>query len=159
MDKFSLIVIGLLNKLSVSYWMTCVYLCCCFLWIASFHLSYKCRIIHCCCFVTKSCLTVATPWTIACQAPLSMRFPRQEYWSGLPLPSPGDLARSGVKPCLLHCRRKPEHKLSSDWIINSSDPESNYSVVYQSLFMGLSIFDQNTSKQNMISERTGILGT
>ena len=31
------------------------------------------------------------PWTIACQAPLSMRFSREEYWSGLPLPSPGDL--------------------------------------------------------------------
>ena len=34
---------------------------------------------------------LATAWTVACQAPLSMGFPRQEYWSGLPLPSPGDL--------------------------------------------------------------------
>ena len=33
----------------------------------------------------------ATPWTVACQAPLSMGFPRQEYWSGLPFPSLGDL--------------------------------------------------------------------
>ena len=33
----------------------------------------------------------ATPWTVAHQAPLSMGFPRQEYWSGLPLPTPGDL--------------------------------------------------------------------
>ena len=33
----------------------------------------------------------ATPWTVACQIPLSMGFSRQEYWSGLPLPSPGDL--------------------------------------------------------------------
>ena len=33
----------------------------------------------------------ATPWTVACQAPLSIEFSRQEYWSGLPLPSPGDL--------------------------------------------------------------------
>ena len=32
-----------------------------------------------------------TPWTVARQAPLSMRFPRQEYWNGLPFPSPGDL--------------------------------------------------------------------
>ena len=38
--------------------------------------------------VAKSCLTLATPWTIACQAPLSMGFSRQEYWSGLPFPSP-----------------------------------------------------------------------
>ena len=34
----------------------------------------------------------ATPWTVAHQAPLSMEFPRQEYWSGLPFPSPGDLS-------------------------------------------------------------------
>ena len=34
----------------------------------------------------------ATPWTIACQKSLSMGFPRQEYWSGLPFPSPGDLS-------------------------------------------------------------------
>ena len=44
-----------------------------------------------CCLVTKSCLTLVTPWTVACQAPLSMGFPRQEYWSGLPFPSPRDL--------------------------------------------------------------------
>ena len=39
----------------------------------------------------------ATPWTIACQAPLSMGFPRQEYWSGLPFPSPGDLPDPGIE--------------------------------------------------------------
>ena len=39
--------------------------------------------------VTKSCLTLATPWTVACQAPLSKGFSRQEYWSGSPFPSPG----------------------------------------------------------------------
>ena len=40
----------------------------------------------------------AIPWTVACQAPLSMEFPRQEYWSGLPFPSPGDLPNPGIKP-------------------------------------------------------------
>ena len=40
----------------------------------------------------------ATPWTIAYKAPLSMGFSRQEYWSGLPFPSPEDLADPGVKP-------------------------------------------------------------
>ena len=40
----------------------------------------------------------ATPWTAACQAPLSMGFSRQEYWSGLPCPPPGDLPNSGIKP-------------------------------------------------------------
>ena len=48
--------------------------------------------------VTKSCLTLATPWTIACQTPLSMKFSRREYWSGLPFPSPGDLPDPGIKP-------------------------------------------------------------
>ena len=40
----------------------------------------------------------ATPWTVAFQAPLSMGFPRQEYWSGLPFLSPGDLPNPGIKP-------------------------------------------------------------
>ena len=39
-----------------------------------------------------------TPWTAACQAVLSMEFPRQEYWSGQPFPSPGDLPNPGIKP-------------------------------------------------------------
>ena len=39
-----------------------------------------------------------TPWTIACQAPLSMGFSRQEYWRRLPCPPPGDLPDPGVKP-------------------------------------------------------------
>ena len=39
----------------------------------------------------------ATPWTAAHQAPLSMEFSRQEYWSGLPFPSPGDFPNTGVK--------------------------------------------------------------
>ena len=38
----------------------------------------------------------ATPWTVARQAPLSMKFSRQEYWSGLPFPSPGDLPNPGI---------------------------------------------------------------
>ena len=40
----------------------------------------------------------ATPWTVAHQAPLSMGFPRQEYWSGLPFPTPEDLPDPGIKP-------------------------------------------------------------
>ena len=42
-----------------------------------------------------------TQWTIACQALLSMKFPRQEYWSGLPFLSPGDLPDPGIKPTSL----------------------------------------------------------
>ena len=40
----------------------------------------------------------ATPWTVAYQVPLSMGFSRQEYWSGLPFPSPGDLPDPGIEP-------------------------------------------------------------
>ena len=43
-----------------------------------------------------------TPWTIAHQAPLSMEFSRQEYWSGLPFSSPGDLPEPGIEPGLSH---------------------------------------------------------
>ena len=41
-----------------------------------------------------------TPWTIAHQAPLSMEFSRQEYWSGLPFPSPGDLPNARTDPAV-----------------------------------------------------------
>ena len=43
-------------------------------------------------------LTLCDPWTVARQPPLSMGFPRQEYWSGLPFPFPGDLPNPGIKP-------------------------------------------------------------
>ena len=43
----------------------------------------------------------ATPWTVAYQAPLSMEFSRQEYWSGLPHPPPGDLPDPGIEPASL----------------------------------------------------------
>ena len=43
----------------------------------------------------------ATMWAVACQAPLSTGFCRQEYWSGLPFPPPGDLPNPGIKPASL----------------------------------------------------------
>ena len=43
-----------------------------------------------------------TPWTAAHQAPPSMEFSRQEYWSGLPFPTPGDLSDPGLEPAFLH---------------------------------------------------------
>ena len=48
--------------------------------------------------VAKSCWTFAPPWTVAHQTPLSMGFLRQEYWRGLPFPSPGDLPDPGNEP-------------------------------------------------------------
>ena len=54
------------------------------------------------CMHARSWLTLVTPWTVACRAPLSMGFPRQEHWSGLPCPPPGGLPDPGVKLHLLH---------------------------------------------------------
>ena len=48
--------------------------------------------------VTKLCLTLETPWTVAHQAPLSMGFSRQESWSGFPFPSSVDLPNPGIEP-------------------------------------------------------------
>ena len=44
----------------------------------------------------------ATPWTVACQVPLFMGFPKQEYWSRLPFPTLGIFLTQGLNPCLLH---------------------------------------------------------
>ena len=59
----------------------------------------------------------ATPWIVAYQVPLSMGFPRQEYWSGLPFPSPGDFPNPGIEPGYL--------KLQSDAL--PSEPPGNTS--------------------------------
>ena len=73
-----------------------------------FHLSqttvvccdYRCLI--CACVLSRfNCVRLFDPWTVICQAPLSMGFSRQEYWSGLPCPPPGDLPDSGLKPTSL----------------------------------------------------------
>ena len=76
-----------------------------------------------CAELLQSCLFV-TLWTIACQDPLSMGFSRQEYWSGLPLPSPEDLPDLGIEP------RSPAlqaDSLSSELQGNPDDVHDNYS--------------------------------
>ena len=54
-----------------------------------------------CAFVLSCVQFFATSWTVACQAPLSMEFSRQEYWSGLPCPPRGDLPDSGSEQASL----------------------------------------------------------
>ena len=60
------------------------------------------KLINLVCVCLLSCFShvqlFVTPWTVAHQAPLSMRFSRQEYWSELPCPTPGDLPNPGIKP-------------------------------------------------------------
>ena len=48
--------------------------------------------------VTQSCPTLRDPWTVACQAPLSMGLSKQAYQVGLPFPTPGDLPNPGMEP-------------------------------------------------------------
>ena len=61
-------------------------------------------------------VTLCDPWTVACQALLSMEFSRQEYWSGLPCPPPGDLPDPGMEP------RSPTFKADS----LPSEPPGNF---------------------------------
>ena len=60
-----------------------------------------------CTYVSQSSDFGSTPWTVAHQAPLSMEFSRQEYWSGLPFPSPGKLLDPHSEP------RSPTLQVSS----------------------------------------------
>ena len=70
----------------------------------------------------------ATSWTVACQAPLSMEFFRQEYWNGLPFPSPGDLPNPGMETDLLHCRR-----VFTIWAIRKAHHKHEPIFIYLSL--------------------------
>ena len=70
----------------------------------------------------------ATLWTVARQAPLSMGFPRQEYWSGLPFPPPGDLPDPGIKPA------SPASPALADKSITAESPRKASVVFTLSLF-------------------------
>ena len=63
----------------------------------------------------------ATPWTVAYQAPRSMGFSRQEYWSGVPFPSPGDLPNPGIEPGspVLQTDALPSEPLGKPWEFSS----------------------------------------
>ena len=68
-----------------------------------------------------------TPWTVARQAPLSMGFSRQGYWSGLPFPTPG----TGVKAKVLTVFFKARHDLLQPLIPSSSDPSPHFPLRLQ----------------------------
>ena len=63
----------------------------------SLDLNEKSCFIVCVCSIAQSCPILCDPMDIACQAPLSMGFLRQKYWSGVPLPSPGDRPKPGIE--------------------------------------------------------------
>ena len=68
--------------------------------------------------VTQSCPILSNPWTAAYQAPLSMGFSRQEYWSGLPLPSPYLLYTHIELPYLLHLVNMKKGAIAVDELVN-----------------------------------------
>ena len=77
-------------------------------WESAENVTYEFFFLPLCVLVSGHVWVFATLWTVACQAPLSMGFSRQEHWSGLPFPSPGDLPDSGFEPALqslLPCRQ------------------------------------------------------
>ena len=80
----------------------CVSLMCTAKWFGYIYICiYSCIFIflYMMCLVAQSCLTLCDPMDCSpCQAPLSMGFSRQKYWSGLPCPPPGDLPKPGIKP-------------------------------------------------------------
>ena len=91
-----------------------------------------------------SCLalsdTSATPWTGAHQAPLSTRLTRQEYWSGLPFPPPGDLPNPGIEPASPALRADslpPNHFGSHHWTVQ---------VIYKTL----------SSSQNVLLDKADL---
>ena len=97
------------NNLKIFYWMAW---CFCIMW----------RL--CCAELLSSVKLFATLWTVARQAPLSMGFSRQEYWSGLPCPPPGDLPKSGIetRSTILQADSLPSEaprKPKSLWIFSS----------------------------------------
>ena len=80
--------------------------------------------------VSKACLTLATQWTVACQAPLCMGFSRQEYWSGLPFPSPFIHSISNVI-----CQSESPN--SSKWALQRSSGTFSLCLGFRSISPGL----------------------
>ena len=99
----------------------------------------------------------ATPWTIARQAPLSMGFSRQEYWSGLPFPTPGDLPNSGIEAASLESsalvylvsNRSNSHDIILTQTSNVSMVHINIGPIFITEEMTVSLFcDWQSASQN-----------
>ena len=87
----------------------------------------------------------AIPWTAACQAPPSMGFSRQEYWSGLPCPSPGDLPDPGIQPASLM-----SPALAGKFFTASATPEAQSGAFCQSsLFLFLTFWSTHCWPANL----------
>ena len=75
------------------------YIICIYIYNCHTETNANCKSTMCFyCLVAKLCPTLVTPWTVAHQPPLVMGCPRQEYWSGLPFPSPRDIPNPVIEP-------------------------------------------------------------
>ena len=109
---------GLVVKLC---WGVCVCVCVCGGLVVK--LCWCVCVCVCGGLVVKLCPTFVTPWTVACQAPLSVGFSRQEYWSELPSPSPGDLPNPGIKLNPVSC-------IAGRFFTNSATREAIHTHTY-----------------------------
>ena len=105
--------------------------------LVSVSLSPTCAWLPLCVLSHFSCFWLfVTLWTVACQAPLSMIFSRQEYWSGLPLPPPGIFPTQELNPyllCPLYCR----------WTLYCwATREAHYGTYHIAIFLKKTIFFQ-----------------
>ena len=98
-----------------------------------------------------------TPWTVTHQAPLSLGFPRQEYWSGLPFPYPGDLPDPGIEPCVL-CQQVSSLSLSHWGKIWQNCFKKNSIIIVEDFNRLLSVTDDQ-SIQKIITDIVDLSGT
>ena len=103
-----------------------------FAFLFSSFLSYMC-------LCPQSCLTLGTPWTITCQAPLSIGFSRQEYCCGLPFHSPGDLCDPWIEPTSLvwladslpqSDQASPQHAVGTSFFLPGYERPSDRNINY-----------------------------
>ena len=106
------------------------------------------------CAQLLSCVQLFTiPWTVAHQAPLPMGFPRQEYWSGLLLPPPGDLSNPGIKPM----SSAPPALAGGYFTTEPPGKPNNHSMVHQTRRdVSNNLFEQ-TGGTSRITKNSGIL--
>ena len=94
--------------------------------------------------IVQSCPTLVSPWTIAYQAPLSMGFSRQGYYSGLPFPSPGDLPNPGIEP---GCPALQADALTSE---PPGKPQTAGEIPKKWFFLIVDLFNQNINKNYLL---------
>ena len=100
-------------------------------------------LFFCCCWVIPN-LYFKPPWTVAHQTPLSLEFSRQEYWSGLPFPSPGECPDSGIKP---------KSPVLAGKLFTTEPPEKPIDIVITPIYRG-----QTSMQSHATSVRNEMVG-